>query len=207
LLRRILAVITVFVVLLLLWRIWDLGAMLEWQRQSSPVLFFAAMGVLPAIGVPVTPLFILAGATFGPGIGLLGSLAALALNLTLCYWVARLMRPRFVTLLRRFGYELPALEGRKKNEVRFTLAAKLAPGVPAFVKNYWLGVSGVRFVVYFMISMLTTGLYGALLIVLGEATVKHSTGPAIAIGAAVVLLAIGVRWWRNRQSRDDLTAA
>ena len=48
---------------------------------------------VPAIGVPMTPLLLLAGATFGPGIGLLGSLLALALNLTLCYWIANLMRP------------------------------------------------------------------------------------------------------------------
>ncbi len=202
LVRRTLAVITALVVIFLLWGIWDLEAMLAWQRRASPVPFFAVMSVLPAIGFPMTPLFILAGATFGPAVGLLGSLVALVLNLTLCYWIAQLMRPRLTALLRRFGYELPGMQGRKRSDVRFTLAAKLAPGVPAFAKNYWLGVSGVRFAVYFGLSMLTTGVYAALLIVLGEAAVKHSTGPAILVGAAVVGLALAVRWWRGRQSLD-----
>ena len=197
-----LAVISVLLVSLLLWAIWDLEAMLAWQQRATPARFFAVMSVLPAIGVPMTPLFILAGATFGPGMGLLGSLAALAVNLTLCYWIANLMRPRFASLLRRFGYELPSPEARKKNAVRFTLAVKLAPGVPAFVKNYWVGVSGVDFLVYFGLSMLTTGLYAAMLIVLGEAVVKHSTGPAILIALVAVALGLGIRWWRGRKAED-----
>ncbi len=200
--KRTLAVTSALVVSLLLWAIWDLDAMLAWQQRATPARFFAVMSVLPAIGVPMTPLFILAGATFGPGIGLLGSLVALALNLTLCYWIANVMRPRFASLLRRFGYELPSPEARKKNAVRFTLAVKVAPGVPAFVKNYWVGVSGVDFLVYFGLSMLTTGLYAAMLIVLGEAVVKHSTGPAILIAAAALALGLAVRWWRGRQADD-----
>jgi uncharacterized membrane protein YdjX (TVP38/TMEM64 family) len=199
--RKTLAVITGLVVVFLLWGLWDFQAMLAWQQRASPVLFFGVMSVLPAIGVPMTPLFILAGATFTPGIGLLGSLLALALNLTLCYWIAQLMRPRLIGLLRRFGYEAPDSERKKKkrNDVRFTLAAKLAPGVPTFAKNYWLGVSGVPFAVYFGLSMLTTGVYGALLILLGEATVKHSAGPVILLGAVAVSLALAIRWWRGRQ--------
>ena len=200
--KRTLAVTAVVVLLLLVYSIWNLDAMLAWQRRATPVPFFALMSALPAIGVPMTPLFILAGATFGPAIALSGSLAALAANLMLCYGIATLMRPRIASLVRRFGYELPAGQRSRKDTVRFTLTAKLAPGVPAFIKNYWLGISGVGFTVYFLLGMLTTGLYAILLIVLGEAAVKHSTGPTIAIAAAVALIAIGVRWWRRRQPRD-----
>jgi uncharacterized membrane protein YdjX (TVP38/TMEM64 family) len=200
--KRTLAVTSALLVSLLLWAIWDLDAMLAWQQRATPARFFAVMSLLPAIGVPMTPLLLLAGATFGPGIGLLGSLVALALNLTLCYWIANLMRPRVASLLRRFGYELPSPEARKKHAVRFTLAVKVAPGVPAFVKNYWVGVSGVDFLVYFVVSMLTGGLYAAVLILLGEAVVKHSTGPAILIAAVVVAVGLGIRWWRGRKADD-----
>ena len=55
---------------------------------------------------------------------------------------------------------------------------------------------------YFGLSMLTTGAYAALLIVLGEAAVKHSTGPVILVGAVIVVLALAIRWWRGRQSPD-----
>src|SRR5215469_13922438 len=85
--KRTLAVASVVVVVLVVYGIWNLDAMLAWQQRATPVPFFALMSALPAIGVPMTPLFILAGATFGPAIALLGSLAALALNLILCYGI------------------------------------------------------------------------------------------------------------------------
>ena len=201
-LRKALTVIAVLVVLAVVWWSWDLDAMLAWQQRASPVRFFAAMAVLPAIGVPLTPLFILAGATFGPGMGLGGSLVALGLNLALCYWIASMMRPRLARLLSRFGYELPALAGKKQGALRFTLAAKLAPGVPLFVKNYSLGVAGVRFDMYFVVSMLTSGLYGALLILLGESLVRHSIGQVALAVAGMALLGVGVWLWRRRQTRD-----
>ena len=39
-----------------------------------------------------------------------------------------------------------------------------------------------------------------MLIVLGEAVVKHSTGPAILIAAVVVAVGLGIRWWRGRKA-------
>jgi uncharacterized membrane protein YdjX (TVP38/TMEM64 family) len=173
-----------------------------WIRDAGPLPLFGAMAILPAFGMPLTPFFILAGATFGVARGLLGSGVALALNLALCYWIARSgMRPRLVSLLRRFSYELPDFEEKDKGAVRFTLAVKLAPGVPGFAKNYVLGVAGVPLAVYFGLSMLITGAYATALVVLGESFLEHNLDHTIIAGAVVIALAIGVWLWRRKSRR------
>jgi uncharacterized membrane protein YdjX (TVP38/TMEM64 family) len=185
-----------------LWSAWDHDAFLAWLRQARPRTFFAALAILPALGVPMTPFFMLAGATFGARLGLVGSLLALATNLTLCYAVARSgVRPWIASFLRRFDYELPDFAERRKGSVRFTLLVKLAPGVPAFAKHYALGVAGVRFAVYFFIAMLITGLYAAALVVLGESVLDHNVDRSIGAAAIVAVLALGLWWWGRRRAR------
>lgn len=200
--RRAVAAVALAAVLLVMWSAWDREAMATWRQEAGPLPFFAAMAVLPALGVPITPFFILAGATFGLRLGLLGSAIALGLNLAVSYWIARGMRVRIEALLRRFGYELPDFGEKDRSAVRFTLAVKVAPGVPAFVKHYGLGVAGVPFAIYFGVSMAITGSYAALLIVLGESLLEHRLDRAVWPAAIVVVLGLGLWWWRRRRNRD-----
>src|SRR5262245_40680889 len=127
-----------------IWLAWNRGLITWWKEEARPLPFFAGMAIAPAFGVPISPLVVLAGATFGRRVGLIGSGMALAANLTLCYWIARSgLRPWFVRLLRRFDYELPDFQKKRKGSWRFTLMVKATPGIPQFVKNYGLGVAGV----------------------------------------------------------------
>jgi len=182
---------------------WDGEAIAAWKRDASPLRYFAAMAILPALGVPFSPLFILAGATFGNQIGLLGSGLALGVNLALCYWIARRMRRRLEPLLRRFGYELRDLDAKERGSFRFTLAMKLMPGLPTFLKSYALGMAGVPFGVYFAVSMFFSGVYGFLLVTIGESLLEHRFNMStllVAIGAALVLILL---WWWRRRTRDE----
>jgi uncharacterized membrane protein YdjX (TVP38/TMEM64 family) len=196
------AVATLAALAVLLWLVWDREAVMTWIRQARPLPFFALMAVAPAFGVPLTPFFILAGATFGGRVGLLGSGLALALNLALCFWIARSgLRPRLASLLRRLGYELPDFGEEGRDVVRFALLVKLAPGVPAFVKTYGLGVAGVPFGLYFAVSMLVTGLYAVSLVVLGESLLEHDLRRALVAGGALVVL-LAAAFWGLRRRRD-----
>jgi uncharacterized membrane protein YdjX (TVP38/TMEM64 family) len=191
-------------VVVLMWWIWNQEAVLQWVRSARPLPFFALMAILPAIGMPMTPLFIVAGATFGARVGLGGSLLALAANLTLCYVAGRALRPVLRPLLDRFRYRLPDLETKTKKAATVTIAVKLAPGVPAFVKHYALAVAGVPFAVYFVLSMLITGAYGASLVVLGRSLFEHEVNHTVWIALALVVLAFGLwRWRRGRSSTLD----
>jgi len=183
----------------LLWWAWSRSGVQDWMAEAPPLPFFAAMAVLPALGAPITPFFVLAGAAFGSRLGLAGSAAALAANLTLCHSLARgKLRPRIASLLARFGYTLPDFEVRREGRFRFTLLVKLAPGLPAFAKNYLLGVAGVPFALYFVVSMAITGAYGAALAVLGTAALHHDVGHGVTAAAVLVLAATGAWLWRRR---------
>jgi uncharacterized membrane protein YdjX (TVP38/TMEM64 family) len=201
--RRGLAGAALIAVLFLIWRAWDHQAIMVWLRNMGPLPFLGAMALLPAMGVPVTPFFILAGATFGIWMALVASLVALGLNLSLCYWIARSgMRPRLESFLRRSRYQLPDFEERNAGAVRFTLMIKMTPGLPAFAKNYILGVSGVPFLPYFGLSMLITGAYAASFVILGESMLEHRFDRSVVAIAVVVVLLLAVLWWRRKRNRE-----
>jgi uncharacterized membrane protein YdjX (TVP38/TMEM64 family) len=195
---RILAMLFLLGLLFLLWSAWRSGALQAWLGGARPIPFFVAMAVLPALGVPMTPLFILAGVTFGRWLGLLGSLAALALNLTGCYWIARSgMRRWLVTVLSQVGYQLPDLTQKDKRARRFVVTVKVTPGVPGFLKTYALGAAGVPFALFFFWSMLISGVYAAGLVLIGDSLLEHRPGPGVV--AAIVLLVLGIVVWRWRK--------
>jgi uncharacterized membrane protein YdjX (TVP38/TMEM64 family) len=200
--KRVLVVMSAAALALIVWSAWDGDWIGKWKQTASPLPFFSGMAIVTAFGVPITPLFVLAGATFGRRVGLIGSGLALAANLAVCYWIARSgLRRWLVRLMRRYDYELPDFEKKKKGALRFTLMVKVAPGIPQFVKNYGLGVAGVPFPLYFVSSFLITGAYGAALIVLGESLFRHEGARSIVIGAAVVMLVLAIAWWAMRSRR------
>src|SRR5690625_3877566 len=51
------------------------------------VPFFLAMAILPTFGFPVTPFYLLAGASFGIWVSLIGTTISQALSLLLAYWL------------------------------------------------------------------------------------------------------------------------
>jgi uncharacterized membrane protein YdjX (TVP38/TMEM64 family) len=186
------------------WSIWDHEALTRWIQSARPMPFFTAMAILPALGFPITPFYILAGAAYTPAVALVGSTLALAANLALCYAVARFMRRMIERLLRRFEYPLPDLAARRGAAFRLAVAVRFAPGVPFVAKNYAIGVARVPFPVYFALSMLISGASAAFLILLGKSLFEHELAiPAIAV---LAVLAICLWWWRRKHEAEAPSA-
>jgi uncharacterized membrane protein YdjX (TVP38/TMEM64 family) len=205
--RDALIIATSIAVLLAALFAWDGEAMSAFRQEAGPVPFLAAMALLPALGVPITPLFLLAGATFGRTLGLVLSWVALGANLALCYFIASALRPRLASLVRRFGHALPDFGESRRGAVRFTLAVKATPGVPAFMKNYGLGVAGVSFPTYFALSMLITGAYAAALVLVGESLLQHDLGRTGVVLAVLTVCALALlRFRRAHRVRQVPTA-
>lgn len=80
-----------------------------------------------------------------------------------------------------------------------TIAVKLTPGAPAVVKNYLLGIIRVPFPLYFGASMLITGAYAVLWVVVGGSLFEHHVFRVLVAGVVVVALAAGLWWWRRRE--------
>lgn len=191
--------------LALAWAIWvsaDRGAIAEWKSEAGPVPFFISLAVLPAIGFPTTPFFVLAGALYGVWTALIGCAIAIAANQALCYWISRSgLRPWVERAMKRTRYRVPDFAGSRAGAMRFTLLLRIAPGLPTFLKNYVLGLAGVPFWIYFWVSFLFTGLYAVSFIVLGESIFDRDYGTA---GAAVGVLAVlggAVAYYRRRNKK------
>ena len=196
--RRALGAATLLVLGVLIWNAWDHQAFITWREEAGVVPFFLAMALLPALGVPITPFFIVAGATFGTFVGLTGSAIALSANLLLCYWIARSgLRPWLTRLLARTRYDIPDFE-EGKGALRFTLLVKLAPGVPIFIKHYLLGLAGVPFWIYFAVSGAITGLYAGAFVVLGDSLLEHDLGTSAMALAVLLVIALAIYLWRRR---------
>jgi uncharacterized membrane protein YdjX (TVP38/TMEM64 family) len=191
--------------------IWDRDAFGRWLNNASPVPFFVAMAVLPALGLPISPFMLVAGATFGIWIGLIGTVSAVAVQLCIAYAIAHsALRPRLEALFARFDYKVPDFTAGGPSAWRFTAAVKLTPALPAFAKMYMLAITGVPFPIYFGVFLAITTAFAAAWIVLGDSLLSHDLSwTTIAAVAIVLLLIVALWWWRKRRevSGADVIAA
>jgi uncharacterized membrane protein YdjX (TVP38/TMEM64 family) len=203
--KLVLSIAALAIVLYIAWSLWDHEATTEWLRKAPPLPFFTAMALAPLVGVPVTPFFIMAGAAFGALLAALGSLVALGVNLGISYVIAQTMRPTLAAAFKHMGYELPDFSAKqKKGALRFALAVKFAPGVPAAVKNYTLALADIGSSLYFGLSMLVTGVYGLCIVLLGDSLFDHDGGRVAVTAVVIVVLLVGGWWWRSRRMQAPL---
>lgn len=204
-LRWVLGAVVVAAIAYLVLAIWDHAAVIEWMERARPLPFFVAMALLPAVALPLTPFLLLAGATFGTGAALLGSLLAIAGNLTLCYAIGRRGRSRLTPLIERVGYTLPDFDpaNRRAGEaLRFATLFKLSP-LPNFVKNYGLGTANVPYGIALATTLVISGAYAIGLIVLGDSLFRHQLGEGtIALLALVAIAVLATRWARRNAFQD-----
>lgn len=201
---RIASVVTaVASVVLLMWLLaehWE--TFLEWKAQAGFWPFFAGLALLPLIGIPTTPLFVLAGAGFELRIALIGCAGAIAVNLILSWWLAhRWMRTPLTRLLERFRCR-PSAAGTG-NPLALLLLVRLTPGLPATLRNYGAALVEVPFALYFVVSWSATALYAVGLIVLGDSLRNASWTEAGIALALLVAVASGALWFRKVQGRKE----
>jgi uncharacterized membrane protein YdjX (TVP38/TMEM64 family) len=197
---RLFGVVTLGMLAAWLWAAYDWTdySFWEWTSNVDPWVFFILLAVLPAVGFPTSPFYLLAGATFGTGIALVGSGLSMALYLVLSWWIAHTgMRPWIEARLARTSFKMPELTSPAQ-AIRFALLVKMAPGVPATLKTYLLCLSGVAFPVYFWVSLIVSLIYAAIFILLGESVLEHDFGRLGWVLLAFVLLG-GLVWWTRRR--------
>jgi uncharacterized membrane protein YdjX (TVP38/TMEM64 family) len=181
-------------------------------RDLGAVVFFLAMAVLPAFGVPMLAFTITAGEAFEPQLGMGGviviSLLAIGINLALGYWVARYaLRPVLAGLLKRYGYSVPRVT--KENALTVTVLVRFTPGPPYALQACILGMAEVPFRLYLLVSWLAMVPWGLGGIILGKGLFSGKFGMA-ATGMGVLIVAvILVQWVRRKfkRTRSDEAGA
>jgi uncharacterized membrane protein YdjX (TVP38/TMEM64 family) len=185
---------------------WGRDSFWEWTSNVNPLAFFVLLAVLPAMGFPTSPFYLLAGATFGTAVAIIGSALSLAANLFLSWRIARTrLRPWIEARLAGTPFTLPQLRSPAQS-LRFALLVKFAPGVPGTLKVYVLCLSGLTFPVYFWVSFIISLTYAVIFILLGESVLTHDFGQTgwILLVLAVLLALVWLlrRYW-NRQTGDE----
>ena len=177
---------------------------MEWVRAAGPGAFFLAMALLPAVGVPASPFTLTAGTAFGEQLGfgvvVALSIAAVAANIALSYFLARwVFRPLLEKLMTRLGYKLPQVESRDAMDL--VIIVRITPGVPFPVQNYLLALAGVPFGKYLVGSCLIACSYTAAFVLFGDALL-HGRGGMILIAVSVLAaLAAGAHLVRRHYGR------
>ena len=103
--------------------------------------------------------------------------------------------------LERRGWRVPELvEG---DETLVILILRITPGVPLCVQNYLLGLAGVRFGRYLLLSLPAQAVYALAFVWLGDSLASNTVWRlllAVCALTGVVLLISLLRRWLNRRA-------
>jgi len=163
-------------------------------RAGGPLVFFAAVVALPAVGAPLSAFTLVAGEAFSrqmtmPGV-LAAVLAAVAANLALTYWLSRYaLRPALSMLAQRYGYTVPAVT--PANALSIALVIRLTPGPPFFMQSYILGLAAVPFRLYMVVSFLCITPWVVAFVVLGKG-IFNGDFKLLVYGVGVIVAATAV---------------
>lgn len=152
--------------------------------DRAPLL--ALVAILPIFGFSVVLVYLVVGAVFGSWTGLAVIAGVTAVHLLGSHWIARsFLRAPLQRFLRRRKYRLPELpEGEEWSVVLMTA---LMPGLPYFVRNYLLALSGIPLRRYFWICWSVFVLRSALVIFLGDFSDDISGRRLLILGAVLAV--------------------
>ena len=175
-------------------------------RDMGPWVFFTAMAVLPAFGVPMLAFTIPAGEAFRAQLGLPAvialALACIAINLAFTYWIARYaLRPLLMRLITRYGYTVPRIT--PENALSVLLLVRLTPGPPYALQGWLLGCGEAPFRLYMLVSWLAVLPYAIAGIILGEGIFKGNFKAVVGGIGLIVAAAIAVQWVRRNYFRRE----
>ena len=177
---------------------------LEVIRGAGAVVFFTAMALLPAVGVPASVFTLTAGPVFGPKLGMplvvVLSVAAMMFNIVMSYFLARrALRPLLEKVFSRLGYKVP--EVAPEDMMDLSIVVRVTPGSPFPVQNYLLGMAGVPFGKYVLVAFIVQAIYTPAFVVFGDALL-HGKGKMVMIAMSLlVVAAVATQWVRKRMAK------
>lgn len=156
-----------------------------WMRQMPWPVFYLTVAILPFAFFPVGLLYLSAGAVHGVWISLAGIMVAMAVNITLSYWLAAGPLHGWISQwFARRGRAVPVLPADE--QVWAVLAVRFTPAFPLIVQNYLLGLARVPFRTYFWTSLAAEAVIALGYILAGDALTEDHPGYVLAAFGCIV---------------------
>jgi uncharacterized membrane protein YdjX (TVP38/TMEM64 family) len=183
----------------------DLPHLIDWSRVTraidrlNPIAVIPLMAILPIFGFPVSVVYLVAGARFGPVWGGVVVTVSTAVHLVGSYAIARSMlrRPvlRWVEKRHKRLPEIPVDE-----HALVALIVALVPGLPYIVRLYLLGLADIRLNIYFWICLGVFTLRSYVTILLGDLSSEPSGRRLVILGGieALKIAICALVIWRLR---------
>ena len=172
--------------------------------EENPWALFVVMATLPGLGFPSSATLMLFGVVMAPHYGMPAAVALAIAAQSLCsIWTYGLAAGPLKRLLRRYLQRERALpEMSKYNAVRLGLILRLTPGIPYALQNIILGIIGMRFRDYLLVSIPTTSLWTACFVITGGAIFKGQLGWAITGIVILIVVILATRMWSRKNPTD-----
>ena len=168
--------------------------------EENPWALIAVMATLPGLGFPSSPVLVLFGVVIAPHYGMPAAVVLAIAAQTLCStWTYALSSGPLKGLLLRYvlrGRTLPEMS--EHNAVRLGLILRLTPGIPYALQNILLGILGMRFRDYLLVSIPTTSLWAACFVITGGAIFKGQLGWAITGLVILIVVILATRMWSRK---------
>jgi uncharacterized membrane protein YdjX (TVP38/TMEM64 family) len=171
--------------------------------EANPWALVFVLATLPGLGLPISPVLVLFGIVMGPLYGLPMACAIGIAAQSICtIWTYALAAGPLRGLLT--GYvlrkrELPQLT--EQNALRLGFIMRITPGIPYALQNVVLGIMGLRFKPYLLVSIPITSLWTIGFIFTGGAIFEGRAGLAITSGLILVILILITRMLRGRTQK------
>ena len=172
--------------------------------KENPWALFVVIATLPGLGFPSSATLMLFGVVMAPHYGMPAAVALAIAAQSLCsIWTYGLAAGPLKRLLRRYLQRERALpEMSKYDAVRPGLILRLTPGIPYALQNIILGIIGMRFRDYLLVSIPTTSLWTACFVITGGAIFKGQLGWAITGIAILIVVILATRMWSRKNLTD-----
>ena len=125
------------------------------ELVTNGLWLFLCICILPGFVLPVAPLLTLAGLwgeEHGAWIACFWCSLSLSVNMSWTYWIARgPARAIILKVLTRSRFQLP--NSPQKDLLEWSIILRLTPGVPFIFTNYGLGLIGMNFSSYLLVSL------------------------------------------------------
>ena len=156
-------------------------------------LYVVGFAIVAALGIPLTPLVLLAGALFGFFEGVVVAWVGLVLGTSGAYWIARLIGGSVVTRVLAGHEDIVAKLHGRRSFLAF-LRLRAIPLVPSLLLDYYAGTARMDYVTYVGATMLgsltstTIFVYLASHVARGLTTGTAHEALLWSVGAGVVLV-------------------